>query len=326
MAEAFTQLKGLQNIGESSLSQQIADNMIEFFNWGLIDKGAYFNVSVPTSGLYGGNKHKLRLVDDPRYTDGQVWETFRSNLVWETGVSPTNQPVQISGVYVGGTFQPISGVGPYKHHIDYPNGRIVFDTAISTSSEVTMEYSHKWVNVTKAEGVPWFREIQYGAGRVDHSHFSQTGSGDWSQLGQTRLQMPIVAVEVVPRRTFKGYQLGGGQWTYTDVLFHVISEDESDATKLMDVISLQNDSIIWLFDTNHIARSGIFPLDYRGMINDNALESGRYPDLVSPTGDGGHRWKRLRFSECVAQDIVQINPKLYIGAVRANTEVILTNI
>ena len=317
----YTQLKGVSNIANSMISTQISDNVIEFFNWGLLEAGGYFNVNMPASGLYGGDKHKLRLVDDPNYTAGQVWEGYRSNWVWETGVAPSTQPIQISGVYIGGDFQPGTGVGTYAHRIDYPNGRIVFDTAIATTSTVSAEFSYKWVNVIKAEGIPWFREIQYNSQRVDSDHFLQTGSGDWSQLGQTRVQLPALAVEVVPRRRFEPHELGSTRRAYTDVLLHVLTEEEYTASQLVDVVTLQEEKTIWMFDTNLLATQNKYPLNYRGELTTHALASGRYPDLVSDTSEGGLRWKKMFIPDCVSQGLSELNPNLYIGTVRMTTEV-----
>ena len=317
----YTQLKGVSNIANSMISTQISDNVIEFFNWGLLEAGGYFNVNMPASGLYGGDKHKLRLVDDPNYTAGQVWEGYRSNWVWETGVAPSTQPIQISGVYVGGDFHPGTGVGTYAPHVDYPNGRVVFDTAIATTSTVSIEFSYKWVNVIKAEGIPWFREIQYNSQRVDSDHFLQTGSGDWSQLGQTRVQLPAIAVEVVPRRRFEPHELGSTRRAYTDVLLHVLAEEEYTASQLVDTVTLQEEKTLWMFDTNLLATQNKYPLNYRGELTTHALASGRYPDLVSPTSEDGLRWKKMFIPTCVSQGLSMLNPNLYVGTVRMTTEV-----
>jgi len=51
----YTKLKGVTNIADSMISTQISDNVIEFFNWGLLEAGGYFNVNMPATGLYGGN-------------------------------------------------------------------------------------------------------------------------------------------------------------------------------------------------------------------------------------------------------------------------------
>ena len=96
------------------------------------------------------------------------------------------------------------------------------------------------------------------------SEFLGTTKGKWDQPADVKFQLPAIAIEIVPRRSFKGYQLGGGQWVYTDVLFHCIAEDEVTRNKLVDIFSLQNDKNVALFDSNRINSSGAFPLDYRG--------------------------------------------------------------
>jgi len=322
----YTSLKFIDSVGKTTLSQQLQDNLVEFFSWGLIDKGGFFNVNIPAVGLYGGNKHQLRLVDDPNYTAGQVWEGYRNNWVWESGLSTATQPIAISGVFVGGSFHPATGVGTYAHHIDYPNGRIIFDSAISTTSTVTAEYSYRWIKVMAANETPWFREIQYRADRLDSSHFSNTGSGDWSQLGQTRVQLPAIGIEIVPRRSFKPLELGGlSQWAYTDVLFHILTEDEFTRNKLVDIVSFQQEKTIYMFDVDKIAQSGRFPLDYRGMLSEKSVASGAltYPNLVTVSG---YRDRELRFSSMSVQQMDAINPSLHLGTVRGQTEVILSQL
>ena len=74
----YTTLKGLTKYGETTLTSHMEDGAVTFFNWGLLEAGAFFNVKIPSSGIYGGDSHRLRLVDDPNYTKGQVWEGFRS--------------------------------------------------------------------------------------------------------------------------------------------------------------------------------------------------------------------------------------------------------
>jgi hypothetical protein len=322
----YTSLKFIDSIGKTTLTQQLQDNLVEFFSWGIIDKGGFFNVNIPAVGLYGGNKHQLRLVDDPNYTAGQVWEGYRNNWVWESGLSTATQPIAISGVHVDGNFHPATGVGTYAHHIDYPNGRIVFDSAIPTTSTVTAEYSYKWVKVTAANATPWFREVQYRAARLESSQFSNTGSGDWDQLGQTRLQLPAIGIEIVPRRSFKPLELGGiSQWVYTDVLFHILAEDEHTRNKLVDIVSLQSEKTIYMFDIDKIATSGRFPLDYRGMLSDKSVASGAltYPSLVTVSG---YRDKELRFESTTIQQMDAISPSLHLGTVRGTTEVILSQL
>ena len=65
----------------------------------------------------------------------------------------------------------------------YPDGKVIFDSPISSSASVKLNYSYKWVKVDKAEGVPFFRQIQNNDFKIDNNFL--TGSGDWVQLGQT---------------------------------------------------------------------------------------------------------------------------------------------
>ena len=332
-----TNLKGVARYGETTLSSHIEDGTVGFFNWALLEAGAFFNVSIPTSGIYGGDSHQLRLVDDPNYTAGQVWEGFRSNWVWESGVFSDDPPVNVSGVHIGGTFYATRSTHPnynasYAHYIDYANGRVVFDSAIPTTSAVTTEYSYRWVNFIYANNTPWFRELQFDSLRVDDSDFLQTGSGEWAQLGNTRVQMPVVAVETVPRRRFKGYQLGGGQWVYTDLLFHVLAEDEYTRDKIVDIISLQNEKKIYLFDTDRLARDNRFPLDYRGTFSNHSEVSGAlmYPDIVKGSGmlphTGGYQLRGMTFTKMSPEEAYSLHHNLHVGTVRTSTEVILPGI
>ena len=333
----YTELNGFYQIGDNTLTSMLQDNIIEFFDWGLLNKGSYFNINIPTSGQYGGDRHRLRLVDDPNYTKGQVWEGYRSNWVWQSGINQQDAPVNVSGVYVNGSFKSKTSTGTYAHHVNYPWGRVVFDSAIPTTSTVTMEYSYKWINVTTANNVPWFRELQSRSQRIDSAHFLQDASGDWSQLAGTRFQLPAIAVEMVPKRSSRPYQLGGGQWVETDVLFHIYAEDEYTRDKLVDVITLQNDKTLYMFDTNRMTTDQRFPLDWRGAKASGCLT---YTDLVKPSGsaygDGtftagfrprnNGRPNQLRFAEMRSQEAIMINPNLYRGIVRGTTEVIMPGI
>ena len=132
MAGSHTKLANLNNAQDSTLSNVLLDNFVYFYDWGFTDRGSYYNINIPQSGIYGGDRHKLRPVADPNYTSGQVWEGYRKNWVWETGITGSvNQPIQISGLFIGNDFRATGNVqNPY--YIDYKNGRVVFDSAIST--------------------------------------------------------------------------------------------------------------------------------------------------------------------------------------------------
>ena len=258
-------LKGFNSVQDTTLNNEIQDNMVEFFDWALLKKGNYFNVTLGETAPNGYDYSKLRLSSDERFTAGTCWEGVRNNWVWQSGVNYSPAPLVgtnntkpgISGVYVDDTFYPTTTTGDYAHHVDYFNGRVLFDSPIPTGSKVQVEHSYKWINVVYANSVPWLREVQYRSYDIN-GEFLQAAKGDWDMPPEARLQLPAIAIEIVPRRTITGYQLGGGSYVDTDVLFHCLAEDEMTRNKLVDIVSLQNDKTFYAFNSNSIAASGAF--------------------------------------------------------------------
>lgn len=313
MSEPYLNLKGIRSLSDVGMQEQLRANLIAFFNWGLLNKGGFTSVTRTGSG----NRHLLRPVtEDPKFSNGKVWEAFRGDWVWETGVEYATQPIGVSGVYVNNVFYPIGTTGANAFHINYPLGRVVFDNAIPTNSTVSVEYSFRYYNFTTSD-VPWFREFLFNSYRLDSPHFNQQGSGAWANtVGATRVQMPAVVVEVSPRRTLVPLQLGGGHWVRQDVLFHIFAQEPWERDRLVDFITHQRDKTILSFNKNLMAANDAFPLDYRGSLRTNPK---MYPDLVAPTSAGGFFWKKIFFREMIGQDTISA-PPLYRAVVRGTFE------
>ena len=319
-------LKGIDGVFKNTLTNDLQDNLLEFFDWALLEKGNYFNVTKGELSPRGSDYSRLRLASNSQYTEGQVWEGFRSNWVWQSGVTHTpaqlvgtvNNTPGVSGVYVDDVFYASSGTtGTYAHNIDHFNGRVIFDSPIPTGSKVQAEYSYKYINVVYANSVPWLRQIQYRT-YEPNGEFLTAGKGAWDDNPEKRLQLPAIAIEVVPRRQMRGYQLGGGQWVQTDILFHCIAEDSITRNALVDMVSFQNDKTIHMFNSNSIADSGHFPLDYIGSPFSKAK---MYPDLAKD-----HYSKDIRLQNASIQGMDMINNNLFGGIVKLTAEVIQTNI
>jgi len=326
MSNYVTSLVGIDNTQDATLSTILLDNFVTFYDWGFLDKGGFNSVTIPNSGMYGGQKTDLRPAIDPNYPQYSVWQTFRENWVWETGISKTTQPIQISGIYVNNTFLPytynpasgsyIGGTGPSGYRLDFADGRVVFNQPIPPTSTVRLNYSYKWLKVDKAEGIPFFRQIQSNDFRIDNNFLN--GSGEWIQLGQTRIQLPAMFVEVVPNRTYQPFQLGGGQWANTDIVFYVLADRESDCANILNIISYQNDRVIPLFDTNMISRSGAYPINFKGGLSDRQYT---YPNWVN-----NYFYNKCRIYNTNINNISQISVDFYLGTARCATQVELLNI
>ena len=316
--EPYTKFNKVSHIGNTLLSSEIENNMKWFLDWAFLGIGGWSNVTMPTSGAFGGTFDTLRLVNDPSYSNGQVWEGARKDWVWETGSSYEGyDPIQISGVYVNGVIKG-TGDATYGHHYNYPLGRVVFDNPISTTDTVKVEYSYRNVQVYVADEAPWWDELQYNSLRVDDTYYSSTGSGSWGILANHRVQMPAIVLETVPRRRFKPYQLGDtSQFVQQDIVFHIVGENRWWRNQLVDILSYQIDSQLWLFKTDTLIGSGAYPLDYRGMKVSSPLN---YDDVVNTPQ---YRYLLARMTNMSITEMESYDARLHEGTVRATLEVVL---
>jgi hypothetical protein len=323
----YLNLKGFTNVFDTTLNNELQDNLVEFLDWGLLEKGNYQNVTLGELAPNGQDYSLLKAVSSHISSgSGTVWEGFRQNWIWQSGVSFNPAPIVgsnnsipgISGIYINNNFYSSSTSGNYKHKVDYFNGRVIFDNPIPSGSKIQAEYSYKYINVIYANSLPWIREIQYRTLDIP-IHLNPANNTEIQLPAEARIQLPAIAVEVVPKRTLKGYQLGGGQFVETDILFHCLAEDEFTRNKLVDIVSLQNDKTIYMFNSNDIGASGDFPLDTMGVPVSGAL---RYPELIQKY----HRKGGLRLKNSTVQGMELINSNFYAGIVRLTAETIETTI
>ena len=88
---------------------------------------------------------------------------------------------------------------------------------------------------------------------------------------------------------------------------------------MLDVLRLQKDKTIYLFDSNEIAASSAWPLTTDGDI----ANANVYPNLVAETG---YRWKKCTFADAVLSEVEVMHPNLYEGTVRMTLEIVMGSI
>jgi len=82
--EFNSQFKSISNITEDLLLNIIETNFKSFLDWSFLRIGAWMDVSQGNGSLYGGwPPYQLMSVEDPSYTDGQVWQAFKKDWVYE---------------------------------------------------------------------------------------------------------------------------------------------------------------------------------------------------------------------------------------------------
>lgn len=318
----YTELYGIENYSDDTINNLIEANVVSFFDWGLLNIGAFTNINSGVVDGFGVDMAELQPALVEGQDDATVWQSRHMNWVWESG---TKYPViDISGVYVDSVFYPTDTSGTYSHYYDYPLGRVVFDNPVPTSSTVVVNHSFKHVDVTSYDEVNFSKLIQSD---IDtHFDSSVLGSGEFDVDGSFRQQLPVIMVEVPITRKNKPFELGSlAQYRNTHVIFHLLSTDKTEVSKLMDIINYQSDKTIVLYDTNLVASGDAFPLDYRGMKKDDAKI---YPTMVEPLADGGYRVQnfkssRMRFADVVPGNIQNFNSNLFYGTVKLIGEIIL---
>lgn len=311
----YTQLR-ITNPSESQLSTIIGKSLVMFFDWGFVDAGAFNSVSIGGTDIRGSDRSRLKLVHDPNYTQGQVWQTFHNNLVYESGTT-VGSPVQISGLFIGSTFHSaLSGT----YTIDYPNGRVIFNTAIPTGSVVKMAYSYKNFTIVESQDVPYLRDMQGNWNDLTGRQYNQAASGEWSVNGERRLQLPVIAFEASVVSDRAPYELGSYKNRVEDVTkVHVFAESDTEAKNITDIIADQYPRTIFLLDIDRIAKSGDYPIGYDGSKN-SRLKT--YPQLVGTDQNTMYRLKRIDILDSQITASQWLGPECYYRVTRLKSEII----
>jgi hypothetical protein len=308
--------KGIDHISEELLLNILESNFKMFLDWGFLNIGAWFDATISNSGSIYGSSYphsKLMMVEDPSYEDGQVWQSIRKDWVWESGACySSGNPISISGVYVDTVYNPYSS-GDFI--INYPMGRIIFDDAISSTSDVKLNYSYRYVQTYRANDAPWLSSVQYWSFRNNNPDIGQISDGEWAVDGNHRVQLPAIVIESIPRSRSRPYELGNSLlWIEQDIGFYVFAENKNDRNKILDILRLQQDATIQLFDTNKLAQDDNYPLDHNGQLKNNSL---MYNNIVSQ-----YPWKKCLIKNISLIELDSLSTNLHQGLARATIEII----
>lgn len=290
------------------LSDILAENLRRLYEYGLIQKGAY---TVETSGT-------LQKAYDPRFGGaGRVYEGLGASWVWQSGVSVPagyTQPFQVSGVYVDNTFYPTTASGTYSYIVDYENGRVIFDSDItsggSSSPVVKCNYVFNDVAIYLSDDPQW-KTIQ-GA---YFERFSNIGQMQPSGLGTTlkdrRVWLPSFVIQVDERGEARGLSLGGGDIHDFNTFYHIFAEQPYITKTLSDIINNQYNVTMKLYDIS----TAPHPYNFNGSLSSGAIE---YPNLATTSSPHFLTFARVDSSRGGAKGNWE---ELYVGEIRSVIEV-----
>ena len=301
----ITKFNGVQQYGEPLASENLETSLMFFTQWAMLNIGAFSNNRINNNpsgiGSHSADPSRLRLVRDPRYTSGCVWEGVRSDWVWETGVEYTTQPINISGVYVNNNFISVNQTGVSGYKVSYPEGKIIFNTPLPSGTKVQCEYSNRSVKVLRGQQ-PWFNQIIFNSYNPADPHFMQNGSGTWDILSQNRVQLPAMIIESVPKVNFYPLELGNLTRKHQqEVIITILGETSYDRNQIHDIITYQWQKRIMGVDRTKLVNDRKYPLNYDGTRSASGIQ---YPAMVS----GDYAWKQIRIENIKSRDIDLPNP------------------
>jgi hypothetical protein len=311
---------GIDNIGSTQLLNELENNYKSFLDWGFVNAGGFTNINRPSQNIAGFDLHKLRPTKDVNYPTNTVWQTPRKDWIYESGISYSNQtPVEISGIYINNTFYPgPTGNAAIGYSLNYTEGKVYFNSPVAPTSVVEMDYSYRNVQVYKTEQFPYWKEIQYKS-LENKTGFSLSDKGDFSIGSEHRIQLPSVVIETVARSNSRPFRLGDKSlYIDQDILLHVLSESPKDKNNITDIIRLQEDRVIWLYNTDAIIKSGIFMLNYNGSKN---ITGQNYDTIIN---NPEYRWIRCQMKDINISDINFTNIRMYGTVIRITNEIIYT--
>jgi hypothetical protein len=315
----YAKFNNISSLNDNNLINQLEDNIKGFLDWGFLHIGGFININYPTSGLYTGSYSQLNNIEEPGFSKGQVWQTFKKDWVWETGVAYNNySPINISGVHVDSTFYPApTGSGNMGYALNYPMGQVVFDRSLGSRSNVNMSYSYRWCQVHKSSTYPYWVELQELTTKP-FTRTSPTNKGDYSISANHRIQMPCIIIEPIARSDSKPWQLGSSNFEVSqDMLLHVFTENKTDNNRIVDIIRLQKEKTIQMYDINKVVNSGYQAFYHNGSLNIGAKN---YFDLIS---DSSTQWHKCFFSDVTTLDMESANKNIYWCTIRLTAQVII---
>ena len=313
------------------VSNQLEYNLRDFIDYGILSAGGFVNVKRNRNNIHGNSPDRLYPVQDPNYKNGQIWQTMRKNWVYETGIgggytftgslasNDGSLPAYITGIKVNDTTTiNTSTTGTYDHSLDYLNGRVIFDSAISMTTKLNLDYSYKWVQVYTYSDAEWWQEIQYATDE-NAKHHKSKDKGDFFVDPKNRVQLPAVVIEIIPRSSSTPYRLGDHSMVLDqDILIHVVADNYFDRNNICDMIRLQEDRIIKLYDINTVSKSGVYPYKMDGTLNPTRIQ---YDDLVN---NDTYYYNNCRLKNMVVSTVESVNPDLFESTIRTTAEIIIT--
>jgi hypothetical protein len=302
------EFKGINTggFGGYTLTDQLLYNLKWWIDWGIVNNGAFGVFQRGDSSYFDTTEAELHTVIDERYEEGRVWEGAGREWVWESGITVPSgeiEPFRVSGVYIDGTFYSQIGAsgGTFGHHIDYQNGRIIFDKPQNNTIEA--EFITRSVHVSFAD-TKEFREIMLNA----LEEFEQDISPSGTPAREHQIWLPAIFIEIDDGRQ-RGLQLGGGQIKTRFIHLHIFADNPNDRNLLKDWMDFQSRAAFTMADLNEIT----WPFDQYGDIISGITN---WPDMATDFPGA-----KIRIQDAICRNLNSLNSQLFRARVTWEIEI-----
>jgi hypothetical protein len=297
----------INNFVDQLVLNTLEVNLKSFLDNAFLRIGAWTDVNFNNNTVYNTTSpSRLLSIKDASYADGIIWQSYRKDWVWEResfGLLPaiSDPVIRVNNSAVA------SG-----YNIDYQNGLIRFNNPLPSNTNIEASYSYRNIQVYRASDAPWWQSLQYGSLKPSDiiNQF-----GNWSIGAHHRVQMPSIIIDAVPRSRNLPHELGSKSLRIEqDIIFNIIAENKNDRNQLLDIVRLQQDNTIWLYDINKIARVNKLPLNYLGNKNVDGLS---YQDMIN-----NYKWAKTFIKNVSLSEVDSLDIGLHEGLARATFEII----
>lgn len=287
-----------------SVMAQVEENLKAYLDHSFLHIGGFVNVSSGNT-IYSVNNTKTT-VSQASYVPGKVWETYRKDWVYETGISYNGtSPTAVSGVTVNNIFLPTpTGSGNYGYKLDYPNGQIIFNKPIPTGSKVFVNHSYRKCQVYKSSTANWWGEFR---------------NAIYSDLpNEYSIQTPAIVIEPTNRSNLIPYQLGDRSFFVDqDMLLYIFADSAIERNNLTDIVRLQKEKTLYMYDINKVIKNGVYPLQYDGQVNNSGQ------NYVTLLNNSSYSYLKLFIKDINLLGLETYSKKLFWCILRLTTQTIL---
>lgn len=257
----MSNLDGIQYYGDHTLEHILTHNVIQFMRYGLLEIGAYYNVTTGMVGPNGQDHSRLHPVGVTGLTPYTVYAGAKPDWVHESftvkssGVATAIIP---SGILFNGTFvatgTAVSGTGYY---IDFSRGQVVFNNPVPSGSVVQCPHSDRWVSVYPKESQEYYKLVS------SLDWFGTAGSSGVSLSAEQKAYMPCLFISVPSYDTIRGMHLGSrAKVANAQICFDIFATNGNERAILQDVCYFLETKPLPILDYKSAPRA----LNYQGQL------------------------------------------------------------